>query len=133
MDPERRRVQPQARALTDAGQSSRSFVRPMSRAIVGKDTTKMPASMLLMRVMQATVPMMTAALHFEIDGEFAFVRDSEEALPASGCSPSGFAWPAFTSWVGIGYLMGSNSMARNPSADTCKLVVVDDIVWECSS
>ena len=80
MDPERRSVHPHARALTDAGHSSKFPERPMSRAIVGKLTMRIPPSMEVMREMQLMMPMMTAALHVEIECVLTLVRDSEDSL-----------------------------------------------------
>jgi len=44
--------------------------------MLGRLTTRIPPSMELVRLMQATVPMIMLARHFEIEGMLAFVRDA---------------------------------------------------------
>ena len=79
--------------------------------MVGKLTTRTPANILLMRLTHATVPMMTVALHFEIERTFAFVKDSDGGFSSPCCCVSASLWTNFELWVGMGYLVGSNSMA----------------------
>jgi hypothetical protein len=92
IEPERSKVQPQDREPTEAGQSKRFPERLISRAIVGRLTMRIPPSMELTREMPAMVPMMTVALHFEIDSSFVPVKDSDDSIGCCG-GTSVFLWP----------------------------------------
>jgi hypothetical protein len=83
IEPQMRRVQPHAREFTEAGQSSRALESSRSRAMVGRQTTSIPANMLLTRVMQATLLTMAIVLHLERDEALTFFRDGEEGLASS--------------------------------------------------
>jgi hypothetical protein len=51
--------------------------------MVGRQTTSIPANMLLTRVMQATLLTMAIVLHLERDEALTFFRDGEEGLASS--------------------------------------------------
>lgn len=78
-------MHPHANALTEAGQSSRFSDRPSSRAIVGRLTTRIPDIMELISVMQATVPIMTVALHLDNVEVFPLARGSLISSSAGVC------------------------------------------------
>jgi hypothetical protein len=84
IEPERSKVHPQAREPTEAGQSRRFPEILISRAIVGRLTMRIPPSMAVTRLRQDIEPMMTVALHVDIDSVFVPVKDSDDSIGCSG-------------------------------------------------
>jgi hypothetical protein len=79
MDPDKMRVQPLARELTEAGQSRRFPDRFNSFAIVGRLTTRIPPNIELIKEINAMVPMIIVAFHFEIESALPTIEELEDS------------------------------------------------------
>lgn len=122
MDPDTKRVQPHAKALTDAGQRSSSGLRLTSSAIAGRDTVKMPPIMLFINVTHATMLMMTVVCHFERLEVVPEVRLWADSETSAGTWTEALRCISVFACDGEGYDTDSNSISCDPSVDTPCLV-----------